>query len=82
MELYKKPLILRNESINGIIPFAIAGAPLTVTVGVSLAQAAAAAAVAALAGGAVGAAVARKGNNIIVTEFTNALTARKDFSLA
>ena len=82
MKSYKKPLIVNYNATRGIVPAAIAAAPLTVTFGVSLAQAAAAAAVAALGGAAVGAAVARKGNNIIVTEFTSALTARKNFSLA
>ena len=73
MKPYVKPSIVGNESIGGIIPLgAIAGlsAAKLAVIGV-----------AALAGAAVGAAVARKGNNIIITEFTNALTARKDFGL-
>lgn len=82
MEFYKKPIIASCNATRGVVPFAIAAAPIAITTGLSLVQAAAAAGVAALAGAAVGAAVARKGNNIIITEFTSALTTRKDFSLA
>ena len=84
MRTYTKPLIVNYDATRGAIPALIAAAPLTVTFGVSLVQAAAAAAVtaaAALSGVAVGAAISRKGNSIIITEFTSALTARKNFSL-
>ena len=79
METYKKPIILNYNAERGVIPFAIAIAPIAVTTGLSLAQVAVGAGAAALAGAAVGAAVANKGNNIIVTEFTSALTERKNF---
>jgi len=82
LKTYIKPLIVDYNAGRGIVPAAIAAAPLTVTFGVSLAQAAAAAAVAALGGAAVGAAVARKGSKIITTEFISALTERKDFAFA
>lgn len=82
MKPYTKPAIVSYNSTRGIVPFAIAAAPIAITTGLSLVQAAAAAGVAALAGAAVGAAVARKGNSIIDSTHTSALTARKDFSLA
>lgn len=50
--------------------------------GISATAAMAGGAAAALGGAAVGAAMARKGSKIIITEFTSALTERKDFSLA
>lgn len=82
METYKKPIIIDYNAEHGVIPFAVAIAPIAVTTGLSVAQAAVAAGAAALAGAAVGAAVANKGNNIIVTEFTSALTERKNFVFA
>ncbi|MBQ6131084.1 MAG: hypothetical protein IJL12_01915 [Selenomonadaceae bacterium] len=82
MEFYTKPAIVGYNATRGIVPFAIAGAPIAITTGLSLAQAAAAAGVAALAGAAVGAAVARKGNTIIDSTHTSALTARKEFVFA
>lgn len=81
MEFYKKPLIASFNATRGVVPFAIAAAPIAINVGLGLAQVAAVAGVAALGGAAVGAAMARKGNNIISTEFTSALTARKNFAL-
>ena len=81
MAAYMKPSIVWYNATRGIVPFAIAAAPIAITTGLSLVQAAAAAGVAALAGAAVGAAVARQGNTIIDSTHTSALTARKNFSL-
>lgn len=77
MELYKKPLIVHNKSINGIFPLAgLALGPIAAAAGVAAKVALGGAA---LAGVAMG---LRKGSNFIDSSRTQILTARKDFSLA
>ena len=69
MELYKKPIVVSSDSTNGLFP-AMLG---PVTFGIK----------AILAAGALAAAlVSKKGNSVIDSTHTNALTARKDFALA
>lgn len=65
MEFYKKPIIAAKHSLNGIIPGI---APLFISP------------IAPLAAVAV-AVLSKKGNSIIDSTHTSALTARKDFSL-
>ncbi len=81
MEVYKKPLIVNYNTERGIIPAAIAAAPITLTLGVSLAQAAGLAAAAALSGAAVGVAATKLSGKITITDPILALTARKNFAL-
>ena len=68
MKFYQKPVITTKNSFNGLIPVF---APLFISP---------VAPVVALATGL--AALAKKGNTIIDSTHTSALTARKDFSLA
>ena len=69
LETYKKPLIVGNESIGGIIP-------LGAIAGLSAAKLAVIGVAAGLGLGAVA-----KGGNVIDSTHINALVARKDFGL-
>ena len=66
MEVYKKPIIATKNSLNGIIPIL---SPIFISP------------VAPLAAVAV-AVLSKKGDSIIDSTHTSALTARKDFSMA
>ena len=70
METYKKPTIVDNASIGGIIP-------LAALAGLSAAKLA----VVGVAAG-LGLGAASRGNGNIDSTHTDALTARKDFSFA
>ena len=69
MELYKKPIIADRNFLSGIIPALVGPVVGLVKVGLPIIF--------------VGAPLlSKKGNSIIDSAHTSALTARKDFSLA
>lgn len=80
MEIYKKPEIVSNYSVQGLIPLAAVAPAFAAGVEAIAGLSAAKAAIVGVAAG-LAAASASKGKNFIDSNFTGTLTARKNFDL-